>query len=589
MREFIQIAAVLFGIALILCLSASPMCAASPVEIVIEGPEGEALKNVEAALTLPPGLVRDGKVDRLWLERFAGQAEQTARTALEPFGYYRAEVRVETETRGEEAYRLRITVDPGDPVRVAEVQVAVRGAGAAEKDMQEMVSAFPLHKGDILLQPSYEQAKGALQARAEDLGYRDARFTVHEIRIDETLSRARIVLVLETGERHRFGEATIAGAPDYPDAFLRRYLAFTPGEVYSPTKLAETQRNFRNSERFRGVLVTPEKTASPDTTVPVIVQLAQGPRQSLRVGVGYGTDTGARFSTRYRHLNLFQRGHEFTTNFFISERFQGLVSAYIVPSVRDFKSSTSVQVNLQQEDLDAYSSRQASVELARNHRFGPGMLGTAAVGLRHEEFDEGDEDSRYFMVLPELRFTHDRYDNTTRPRRGFHYDLGLRGTHQALGSNTALLQVIADGNYLLPLPWRLTLHTRAAAGVTILSDPLSDIPPSLRFFTGGDESVRGYAYKSLAPKDSDGDLAGGKHLLCGSIEIERDIFDPWSVSAFYDAGNAFDSFTSVRLHQGAGIGVHYYTPVGAVNLSLARQIAEDDPSWRVHFTVGFQW
>jgi translocation and assembly module TamA len=122
----------------------------------------------------------------------------------------------------------------------------------------------------------------------------------------------------------------------------------------------------------------------------------------------------------------------------------------------------------------------------------------------------------------------------------------------------------------------------------MLSDPLQDIPPSLRFFAGGDRSVRGYAYQSLGPRDAVGLVVGGKHLLTGSIELERALFTKWGVSAFYDAGNAFNSFSDIRIFQGAGVGVHYYTPVGGINLYLARQIWVDNPAWRVEFNVGFE-
>src|SRR5450631_994356 len=80
---------------LVLWLSlAVPLYAAEPVEIVVTGIVGDTLKNVRESLVLPAGLVREGTVDRLWLERFAKQAEDKTRTALEPFGYYHALVTV---------------------------------------------------------------------------------------------------------------------------------------------------------------------------------------------------------------------------------------------------------------------------------------------------------------------------------------------------------------------------------------------------------------------------------------------------------------------------------------------------------------
>ena len=112
-----------------------------------------------------------------------------------------------------------------------------------------------------------------------------------------------------------------------------------------------------------------------------------------------------------------------------------------------------------------------------------------------------------------------RYDNLIRPRRGFRYALDLRGTHKALGSTTQLLQLIGEAGHILPLPWRLSLATSGRAGITFLSDPLDEIPPSLRFFAGGDQSVRGYAYQSLGPKDMLGNVVGGKHLLTGSVAL----------------------------------------------------------------------
>jgi translocation and assembly module TamA len=573
---------------LVLWLSlAVPLHAAEPVEIVVSGIEGDALENVQKELVLPAGLVREGTVDRLWLERFAKQADDKTRTALEPFGYYNALVTVTVEPAGE-GYRMLVKVVPGEPVRLTEVKVTVIGQGFEERRLRRLVATFPLNKGDVLLHQRYEEAKAALKSRAQDLGYLDAEFSRHEIRIARSATTATIELVLDTGEKYYFGATRIQGAPDYPDSFLRRYLTYTSGEVFSYPSLGETQRNFNNSERFKEVIITPEKQDAEAFRVPVTVQLKAGPRISLRPGIGYGTDTGARFTVRYRDLNMFHLGHELYSQLYVAERLQGLVTGYILPSPKDVRSSTTLQLNLQQEETTTYFSRILALELARNRSFGTGKLGTAYVRAQYEDYTVGVEKSTARLLLPGLRFFDNRYDNLIRPRRGFRYALDLRGTHQLLGSDTELVQVLAEGSYLVPLPWRLSLHTRAKAGVTLLSDPLSDIPPSLRFFAGGDQSVRGYSYKSLGPRDASGKVVGGKQLLTSSIELERALFRDWGVSLFYDAGNAFNSFSAVSLFQGAGVGLHYYTAVGALNLSVARQLGVDNPSFHIHFTVGFE-
>ena len=105
---------------------------------------------------------------------------------------------------------------------------------------------------------------------------------------------------------------------------------------------------------------------------------------------------------------------------------------------------------------------------------------------------------------------------------------------------------------------------------------------------GGDQSVRGYSYKSLGPRDALGRVVGGKQLLVGSLELERALFKKWGVSVFYDAGNSFNSLSDIALFHGAGVGLHYYTPVGAFNLSVAKPLWGDRKALHLHLTVGLQ-
>jgi len=571
----------------LLLFSAAPLFAADPVQVEVTGVEGDALKNVRDALALPYGLVRDGKVDRFWLDRFAKQAGDRARLALKPYGYYNAQVSAAVQEPKPGAYRLLVSIAPGEPVRVAQVDVELEGPGAGEQQLRQLAGAFPLHKGDQLLQPEYERAKGALKSRAATLGYLDADFARHEIRIAQGAVSARIALVLQTGPRYFFDEVTIEGGDDYPDDYLKRFLAFRQGEVFSFAKLAETQLNFSNSERFKAVVVTPQRELARDLHVPVLVKLAAVKRRTLRPGVGYGTDTGPRFSLRYRDLNLFHKGQDLDLSLYIAQRLQGFAARYVRPSSLDLKSSTSVQLNLQRENITTYVSQLAALELARNRSFGKGELGTAYVKLQQENFTIGDQKSGSRLVLPGYRFSKENFDNPIRPSRGFRYLLDLRGTHPLLGSDSGLVQFIADGNALLPLPWRLSLHARSKLGLSLLDDPLADIPPSIRFFAGGDQSVRGYAYQGLGPRNAAGEVVGGRNLLVGSLELERALFKNWGVSIFHDMGNAFNDFTNVQLFQAAGVGLHYYTPVGGLNLSVARPLSGNGSSFRIHFTVGF--
>jgi translocation and assembly module TamA len=560
--------------------------AADPLTIVVEGVEGEIRDNVVAALSLPEGFAAQENVDRLLLERLSLQAEKKVKTAVEPFGYYHAKVALQIEENPPGEFLLRVVVNPGEPLRLTDVSVHLKGPGAAEEPLKRLADLFPLAKGDVLIQQKYEKTKEALLSTAHELGYLDAAFAVHEIAIAKDALSAQIRLELETGGKYFFGGIAIEGAPNYREKFLHRYLFFREGDVFSYEKLGETQINFVNSERFKEVNIVPEKEQATEARVPVLVFLKEGPSRSLRQGIGYGTDTGGRFSLRYRDLNMFHLGHELHANLYLSEFLQGLSASYVMPDDNDIKNSTSVQLNIQREDISTYESDFISVELDKTSSIGRESFATGYLRFQYENYAVGSQESYARLVMPGLRVSGNYYDNKSHPQRGFHYAVELRGTDEMLGSNMQLVQAITEGGFILPLPGRLFLHARAKAASSILGDPLGDLPPSLRFFAGGDQSVRGYAYQSLGPRDASGQVIGGKHLLVGSVEVERAIAEDWGVSVFYDAGNAFDSFSDFRIYEGVGMGLHYYTRVGALNFSVARQIGVDDPGFRIHFTIG---
>lgn len=563
--------------------------AAEKVEVVVRGLEGEALQNVKAALTLPAGLVREGEVDRRWLDRFRRQAAERAQEALQPFGYYRAEIDITVESVDPGGYRFIVEVSPGQPVRVSSVLVEVEGPGEGRGALQKLAQEFPLQAGDVLNHQLYEAGKGALEAKATDLGYLDANFTVHEIRVHLAESRAEIALVLETGPRYRFGEARLDGAPEYPERFLRRYLAFSPGDHFSFSKLGQTQLNFLDSDRFREVVITPQREAASDLAVPVEVRLEPSLPKRLRPGIGYGTDTGARVALTYRDLNLRHLGHEFQAEILAAELKQSVGVAYIIPGYRNVDSRTALRLGFDRENLEVYDNRTTFAEIERIRAFGRGRQGSIYLRLQHDDFTIGDENTTSRLVLPGVRFSRRRYLDPVRPQEGYQFNLEGRGTHQMIGSDTGLAQMLASGSLLLPLPGRFSLFTRLNSGITLQNEPLREIPPTLRFFAGGDRSVRGYAYQSVGVLDDEGNVVGGKNLLVGSVEIILNLWEKWGVAVFYDAGDAFNSFTSIDWRQGAGVGLRWYTPVGPINIDLARQIGEPDPSLRLHVSLGFGW
>ena len=564
-----------------------PCSGAEPIQVLVEGVEGEALKNVRAALTLPSGLVQEGVVNRLLLDIFRRRTPEKVREALEPLGYFQAQARVETEKSAEGQEILRVTVVPGAPVKVSKVDIKLLGPGEKERALRDLAASFPLKVGDVLHQGKYERARDELRSKALDLGYLGAKYTNHVIRVHRGELRAEIELVLETGPQYRYGEVTFEGAPMYPRAFLERFLDFTPGELYTFEKTYQSQLNLINSDRFSSVSVEAKVEEARDFFVPVKIKLVPSPPKRLRPGVGYATDTGARFSLNYQELNAFHRGHEFNADLNIAERRQAISAIYAFPSPGHIENRTNLKSGLQQERLDAYDTLLFTVEAERARSFGMGRVGSVYLQFRQENFSEAGQEGKSSLFLPGLRFTQRQVDDILRPRKGFRYYLELRGSTEFLGAETKFAQALANADFLWPLPHGFSLIPRIQLGTTWQDNPVTDLPPTLRFYAGGDRSVRGYTYQSLGPKDAAGNVIGGKNLIVGSLEVEYALAKNWGVVVFYDVGNAFNSTGDLRLAQGAGVGLRYYTVAGPIRVDVARQINVDDPKFQLHVSLGF--
>ena len=146
----------------------------------------------------------------------------------------------------------------------------------------------------------------------------------------------------------------------------------------------------------------------------------------------------------------------------------------------------------------------------------------------------------------------------------------------------SFLQLYASGKVVRAFgPGRALIRMEAA---TTIVDGVEELPVSIRFFTGGDQSVRGYQYRSLGALNDLGEVIGGKHLLTGSAEYDFDVRPGWKGAVFVDAGNSFADFANFELYRSAGLGIRWLSPIGPIRADVAKGL--DDGSFRLHITMG---
>src|SRR5690606_26013696 len=158
--------------------------------------------------------------------------------------------------------------------------------------------------------------------------------------------------------------------------------------------------------------------------------------------------------------------------------------------------------------------------------------------------------------------------------------IAVRGGVENLGSDTSFVQVHGTGTWYRPFGVADRLIVRGEAGTTWTGE-LVAMPPSLRFFAGGDRSIRGYAWREVGPRTPPPDnfALGARRVVTASVEYEHYFKGgPWGGAAFVDAGDAFDDDFSPRV--GIGIGARWRSPVGPVRIDIAHGLMIPTPPSR---------
>ncbi len=580
-------------LALFLLLPAPPAAALELRAVEVRGLEDEAEQaNVRAALSLVALDARkradlgEGQLDYL-----VRQVPGDVARGLEPFGYYDTEAETDVRRAGE-AVTVIVTVDAGEPVRVDEREIRVTGEAGADEAITRRLRWLRPREGQPLRHDLYEASKATVDALLRERGYFDARLPVHRVEVDRGEGLADIHLTWESGERYRLGETSFSGHP-FRDGLLEKLVDWEPGAPYDQGKVVDLQQRLSALDYFAGIDVRAEPVEG-STTVPVDVQLTPAKRGVYSAGLRYSTDKGAGITGGLERRWLNDRGHKLQANMELAQRANEASVAYRIPAFAWLSGWYTASASLRQDPIDFIDSEVFEVVGSRSGQLGAWNL-VAGLHFRRERFDDpatGNAVAYSTLVYPQLSATWRVADDPLYPRRGQSLHVELRGGHTAIGSDIDFLQARAEANWVRSLNWRNRILLRAELGTTI-SDDFAQFPPLLRFYAGGDQSVRGYGYRDIGQYFTGLDgrryVFGGKHLVVASVEFERMFTREWGGAVFVDAGDAFDDFESdaFEMQLGVGVGVRWRSPVGPVRLDLAHGLGDDaQNSIRLHLSIG---
>jgi translocation and assembly module TamA len=570
-----------------LCLSAAGPAQAAVVQRVdIVGLDEAMTRNVRTSLSLVDAIGKDVSGRRMaYLVR---EAEAETREALEPFGYYSPRIEVQ---RDRDAGTVTITVAAGTPVRVRDSHVAIDGEGGHDRYLRVEIADFSPAPGAVFDHEIYEASKARISRRLAERGYFDADFLSRRVEVTRADNAADIDLQWNSGERYDMGPISFVQAPKQiirPGLF-DKLVYWDEGSYYHQGKLDRLRKSLVSLDYFSRIDIEAQpEQASADKRVPVTVTLTPAKRSIYTAGVSYGSDSGGgvRLGVERRYLN--SRGHKALAQVDYAERRKTLTLQYRIPAFAWLDGWYTASLQAADEQTDYIDTRRVEFVASRSGEINRYLTAIASLHVLRERWAyTGDIDHPGYRIanfsFPSLRAEYIDADDRLYPRDALGGSLELSAGSEGLGSDASFVQLHARASWFQGLGARDRVIVRGEIGHTF-TDALVEMPPSLRFYAGGDRSIRGYNYREVGPRIGDFGL-GAKNVITASGEYEHYFNPTWGMAAFVDSGSAFDGKVP-DWRTGVGVGLRWRSPVGPVRIDIAHGLDHPDSPFTLHLNIG---
>lgn len=513
------------------------------------------------------------------LQSLVREARIQALEAAATDGYYNAQVEITIEEVQQGMRNVRLHMKLGEPVRVESVSIALRGTQdlAAEARVR---AQWSLTKGEIFRQTAWEMEKSRALAELARTRYVGAKVAESRAIVDPIRNTADLTLVLDPGPSFAFGQVTVTGLSKYPEKTVTSLLPFKPGDPYAREDIEVFLRRLNATNYFASAQAIVDDNRAVADAAPVRVSVIEAPTRRLELGIGYDTDTQYRATAAWRDVNIFDSAWRVRTELRLETSSQRLGTTVNLPARSDGWAD-SFDATWTHTDIQNLVTRGVVVEATRrsvDERRQP------AFGLSNyyeQQQPEAGPPDLARALLARYEYTRRFTDDLLFPRFGAVAALRLGVSIPGVSTRTF-------GRAVGQLAWFHAFSrsddfaVRGELGA-VLAPSSQGIPQAVLFRTGGDTTVRGYAFESLGVQKG-GAVVGGRYYALASTEYTHWFDDTWGMAAFVDSGNAADQLAGFRLATGYGIGARVKSPIGPLRLDVARGIETGEI--RVHFSAG---
>ncbi len=510
---------------------------------------------------------------RLLKQKIKASVEQ----ASQALGYYQTQFQYTLEKN-----TITITVEPGPAVVWAAPDIQIEGAATELAPIRDQVQKSPFTAGAVINHQIYENYKRHLLELCQEWGFLDARLEQSRLVVDLQQHTASAILRISAGKRYRITDIEFTGSK-LDKGFVKRLTKLRAGNFIRKSELIQLHRDLQGARYFRDIDIQTDRL--DDEHIRIVVRLIDAPNHQLSVGIGFGTDTGPRTKLRWERPQATAGGDRFTTELSLSQPQQSLTAEYVIPLTRPLQQTINFTTSWVHTSVEDTSSTIGSIGSFYSDHYQHDWVGSYGVTFDNESYRQGSEPrTRVQYFLPGFNFTQVVLPSGIDPTQGHRTWLAVTASTPALGADTAFVHVDTGYKRLFNPFGQQLLIVRAEVGAISTAD-IEQIPSSQRFFTGGDQTVRGYDFDSLGPRDASDELIGGRYLNVGSLEYSFKVAPTWRAAVFTDTGRAFNELNE-SFHSSAGFGVRWLSPVGQIRVDLAFPINTAERSWRLHIFMG---
>ena len=562
---------------------------AGPLSVQIDGIDDTLKPAVVAAAEITQYDKRE--VSAAQARRLYDRAPEQIAKSLEAYGYYNATADGELKEAAP-GFVAVLHVHPGEATTVATFKIDVPDPARDEKPVAKAIAEFTPRQGDRFDHGAYEKSKAAVQSALVATGYLDARLAAKRVEVSRGANRATVELQWSPGARYRYGPTTFSG-DQFGEGQLDRYVPWHEGDFYSQLQLLKLQQRLIDADYFGIIDVQPDLENAHDGVIPISVKLAPAKRTVYTAGVFIDTDIGfgVKGSVLRRWVNGL--GHKAKVEAVFAQRLKSVAATYTIPLPGENNRALNFGIAYLDQNTETTTQNTASL-VANETRIWHGFNRTLGVHLVTGDFtivdpngnEALDQKGHSTLLYPEIVLEKKVADDPLFVRNGYMVAVAARGATDLL-SDTQFVQVRGDAKWIHAFGDSQRLIVRGSLGAMEVGD-FDKLPPDLRFFAGGDRSIRGYAYQTIGPETPEGLVIGGEDLVVGSVEYEYYFKPNWGIATFVDTGDAFTGFSNFKTRIGTGVGVRWRSPVGMVRADIG--VPVNDPYGKtgvqLHLIIG---